>query len=177
MPIGTRGKKPTDAEKQRRIQEVYGLLAKAASRQEIMHYCAEKWDVGERCADAYIKDTRVLIEKDCEMSRQAFLAECFARLRTYEAMAAKRGQMQVATNSGRLEAELVGLTSKSVRPPRSQTCPVGLFFDQVLSGSNLCRGLGVIAPSRPDQRGPAKATSTPGRSQAFVEADWVPMCG
>ena len=89
------------------------MLSQAASRQQIIEYCREKWDVGTACADNYIKAARELIEKDCEMSRQAFLGECLARLRTYEAMAAKRGQMQVATNSVRLQAELVGLTGKS----------------------------------------------------------------
>ena len=97
----------TAAEKTRRVREVYSLIANAAPRQEILQYAAEKWDLTDRTADEYIKCARELINEDCEMSRPAFLAECLARLRTYEAMAAKRGQMQVATNSVRLQAELV----------------------------------------------------------------------
>ena len=113
MPLGSKGKKPTAAEKTRRVREVYNLLANAASRHEILQYAAENWDVSVRTADEYIKEARQLIEEDCAMSRPAFLAECLARLRNYETMAAKRGQMQVATNSVRLQAELVGLTGKS----------------------------------------------------------------
>ena len=60
--------------------------------------------------DQYIQWARERIEKDCELSRQAFLAEALSRLRNYEQQAAKRGQMQVATNSVRLQAELIGLT-------------------------------------------------------------------
>ena len=58
----------------------------------------------------YIAKARELLEKDCQLSRQEFLAECLQRLRRYEAAAAKRGQMQVAVNSARLQAELIGLT-------------------------------------------------------------------
>ena len=54
-----------------------------------------------------------MIDQDCNLSRQAFLAECLERLRNYEQQAAKRGQMQVATNSVKLQAELVGLVGKS----------------------------------------------------------------
>ena len=108
-----RGKKSTAAEKARRVAEVYGLLSRAAARQEVLQYAANNWDVSERTADEYIKEARLQIEKDCELSRQAFLGECLARLRTYEAMAAKRGQLQVATNSVRLQTELTGLLGKS----------------------------------------------------------------
>ena len=108
-----KGKKSTFAEKARRVREVYGLLSNAAPRQEILlQYAAENWDVSERTADEYIKEARILIEKDCEMSRQAFLGECLSRLRNYEQQAAKRGQLQVATNSVRLQAELIGLSPK-----------------------------------------------------------------
>lgn len=103
----------TAAEKERRVRDVYNLLSNAASRQEIIQYAAENWGLTDRSTDNYIADARLLIEEDCSLSRQAFLAECLSRLRNYEKQAAKRGQMQVATNSVRLQAELVGLTSKS----------------------------------------------------------------
>ena len=80
---------------------------------QVVQACAEKFDVGERCSDGYIAEARVIIEQDCNLSRQAFLAEAIGRLRNYEQQAAKRGQMQVATNSVRLQAELVGLTGKT----------------------------------------------------------------
>ena len=67
-------KKPTVHEKNMRVNAVYGLLASGASRQNILLHCAEKYDVSERTADAYISEARALIEKDCEMSRPAFLA-------------------------------------------------------------------------------------------------------
>ena len=113
MPVGARGKKPTIAEKTRRVREVYNLLASAASRHDIIQYASKNWDVGDRTADSYIQEARVLIEEDCAMSRPAFLAECLARLRKIEVAAAKKGQLQVATNSIRLQTELVGLNKSA----------------------------------------------------------------
>ena len=58
-----------------------------------------------------LKKAREQISKDCELSRPAFLAECLTRLRNYEKAAIKRGHIQVAVNSVRLQAELVGIAS------------------------------------------------------------------
>jgi hypothetical protein len=103
----------TKAEKDFRVSTVYGHLCNGWSRGQILQFAADEWGTSERQADQYIADARVKIDQDCNLSRQAFLAECLQRLRTYEVAAAKRGQMQVATNSVRLQAELVGLTGKT----------------------------------------------------------------
>ena len=106
-------KRPTKATKalvDQRVAEVYGLLSKAWSRQQVVQYAAENWDISTRQADEYIARAREMLEQDCQLSRQQFLAEALMRLRGYEQAAAKRGQMQVAVNSARLQAELIGLT-------------------------------------------------------------------
>ena len=100
----------TDAVIKFRVTEVYGLLSQAYSRTQILQQCSEKWDISERQVDNYIAKARKLLEKDCELSRAQFLAELMQRLRSYETKAAQRGQMQVAVNSARLQAELVSLT-------------------------------------------------------------------
>ena len=41
-------KKSTMAEKAFRVDSVYGLLCDGASRQDIIQFCSENWDVGER---------------------------------------------------------------------------------------------------------------------------------
>ena len=102
--------KSTKAVVDMRVSHVYGMLSSAASRTEIIQYAWDNWDVGDRQADLYIAKARKKLEEDCQLSRQEFLAECLQRLRKYEAAAAKRGQMQVAVNSARLQAELIGLT-------------------------------------------------------------------
>ena len=106
-----KGKKGTKYEVSSRISAVYGLLASAASRQEIIQHCSVNYNVSERQADTYITRAREQISKDCELSRPAFLAECLTRLRNYEKLAIKRGHIQVAVNSVRLQSELVGIAS------------------------------------------------------------------
>ena len=106
------GKRSTKSEKEFRVSTVYGLLCDGLSRTQICHFAADNWEVSERNADRYIAEARERIAHDCSMSRQAFLAEAISRLRNYEQQASKRGQLQVATNSVRLQAELVGLTGK-----------------------------------------------------------------
>ena len=96
----------TKAEKEFRIKTVYGLLCDGLTRQQIVHFAADNWEISERAADNYIAWAREKIEGDCNLSRPAFLAEALVRLRNYEQQAAKRGQLQVATNSVRLQAEL-----------------------------------------------------------------------
>ena len=110
--MAKRSQKPTKNEKLLRVDTVYQMLCDGTSRYNIIRNCSELWEVGERTADNYIAEARVQIEKDCALTRQQFLAEALDRLRTYEIAAAKRGQMQVATNSVRLQAELIGLTGK-----------------------------------------------------------------
>ena len=105
--------KPTMAEKKLRVDSVYGMLVDGASRANIVQFCAETFEVGERTADNYIAAARELIERDSDMSRPAFLAEALAGLRQIRLSAARRGQHQVCVNAIRLQAELVGLTGKS----------------------------------------------------------------
>ncbi len=106
-----KGKKGTKYEVISRVNAVYGLLASATSRQEIILYCSENFNVTERQTDTYITRARELIKKDCELSRPAFLAECLTRLKNYEKAAMKRGHIQVAVNAVRLQAELTGIAS------------------------------------------------------------------
>jgi hypothetical protein len=103
-------KKSTNAEVQLRINEVYGLLTRGYSRAQVLQHAADLWGCSVRQADTYIARAREILEQDCEMSRPAFLAEALARLRLLEQRAEKRGQLQVAINSVRLQTELVGLT-------------------------------------------------------------------
>ena len=101
------------AERKLRVDSVYGLLCDGASRSNIIQFCSENWGVGERCADNYIAGARELIEHDCLLSRQQFLAETLAGLRQVRQSAGRRGQHQVVVNAIRLQAELVGLTGKT----------------------------------------------------------------
>ena len=107
------GKRVTKAETTLRTQQVYGMLSQAMSRGQIQQELADSWGISERQIDEYIAKARVLLDRDCEMSRPAYLAELLSRLRSYEQAAAKRGQMQVAVNAATQQAKLVGLDGAS----------------------------------------------------------------
>ena len=106
-------KKSTMAEKSFRVNTVYGLICDGASRQDILRFCSENWEIGERMAEKYTAEARQMIDHDCQLSRQQFLAETIASLRQVRQSAGRRGQHQVVVNAIRLQAELVGLTGKT----------------------------------------------------------------
>lgn len=100
----------TAAETEFRVNTVYGLLVDGKSRSDILQFAADTWQVSVRSADTYIERARKKIEEDCELTRPQFLAEALAGLRSIRSQAERRGQMQVAINAVRLQAELIGLT-------------------------------------------------------------------
>ena len=100
------------AVKEYRTSTIYGHLCNGWPRGKIIEFTKDEWGISTNATDQYLARARKIIEKDCALTRQQFLAEALDRLRNYETMAAKRGQMQVATNSVRLQAEFIGLIGK-----------------------------------------------------------------
>ena len=94
----------------RRVNDCYTLLCQGLSTFEILLEGSERWGVCHRQVETYLSRARKQLQKDCEITRQEFLAEAMGRLRTQEKAAARRGQHQVAVNSIRLQSELIGLT-------------------------------------------------------------------
>lgn len=72
--------KGTDIEVEARINTVYEMLLKAASRPFIIRYASEKWGITDRQTDEYIKRANVLIESESEHAREKMLSKCIARL-------------------------------------------------------------------------------------------------
>lgn len=62
-----KGKKPNTAEAQRRQFEVYELLLSGADRPTVIQYATEKWGIGERQTDEYIRKANVEIDKKFEV--------------------------------------------------------------------------------------------------------------
>ena len=109
MPKGSKNKKPTKIDKAFRIDTVYSMLCDGKSRTDIIRQCAELWDVGERCADAYIATAREKLEDDCRMTREAFMAEAMAGYRSLREQAERRGQLMCAKQCLDAQIALVGL--------------------------------------------------------------------
>jgi len=95
-----------------RTQTIYGMLCDGKSRSEILRFVTEEWKLSERMGEDYLARAYALLEKDCEMARPAFLSELLGGIRSIRQQAERRGQMQVALNAIRLQAELTGLAAK-----------------------------------------------------------------
>ena len=102
--------KSTNAEVALRVNTVYGLLCDGKARADIQQFGAENWKLSTRQIDELIARARAALEKDCEISRPAFLAETLAGIRSVRTQAERRGQLMVALQALKLQAELTGLT-------------------------------------------------------------------
>ena len=109
--MGTVARKATRAETELRTKEVYGLLLKAKTRQQILQYASDNWGLGERQTDTYIERARDMIKEDVSISRPAWLAETLSRLKTYEQHAMDRNQVAVAIQAIQTAAKLIGHNS------------------------------------------------------------------
>lgn len=56
--------KSTDAEILLRVSTVVEMLMKGQERQDIIQYCAKKWNINERQADVYIKKAKERIKRN-----------------------------------------------------------------------------------------------------------------
>jgi hypothetical protein len=102
-------KRSTKAELAQRISVVYSLLCEGKSRANVIEIAAELWDVSERSADDYLAAARKMLEDDCRISREAFMAEALAGYRQIRESAFARGQLAVAKSCLDAQIDLVGL--------------------------------------------------------------------
>ena len=89
-------RRSTKAEHALRISAVYGLLCDGTSRANILIYAAEKWGVCHSSTDDYIALARKRLFEDCQVSREAFMAEALAGYRSIREKAEKTNQLAVA---------------------------------------------------------------------------------
>ena len=104
-------RRTSNAEKEQRVAMVYGLLTDGRSRFEILQFAANDsdWDVSTRTVDSYIACARDRMMKDCEIQREAFMAEALQGYRSIRTQAERRGQLMVAKSCIDAQIALVGL--------------------------------------------------------------------
>jgi hypothetical protein len=100
-------KKSTNVEIDERVNTVYDLLLRAYSRTQIVRYCAEHWNVGERQAENYMARARQLQQLDAELERPQWLAAAIARLQDYERQAREKGNLSIAIKALEDQAKLL----------------------------------------------------------------------
>ena len=100
-------KKSTNVEIDERVNTVYDLLLRAYSRTQIVRYCAEHWNVGERQAENYMARARQLQQLDAELERPQWLASAISRLQDYERLARDKGNLSIAIKALEDQAKLL----------------------------------------------------------------------
>ena len=85
------------------------MLVDGHSRSDVIQFCAETFDVGERCTDNYIADARERLNQDCQITREALLAEALAGYRSIRQQAERRGQLMVAKSCLDATLDIVGI--------------------------------------------------------------------
>lgn len=74
-------KKGTKAEVELRVQTVYEMILKGATRPFIIRYAAEKWDLSERTVDEYMCRARDIIRETFEdRDRERLIIDTIAKL-------------------------------------------------------------------------------------------------
>ena len=104
-------KRSTKAELEFRISTIYGLLCDGKSNTQIFRFIAEDtgWGVSERQMENYIAEARKRLAQDCQISREAFMAEALAGYRSLREQAERRGQLMCAKQCLDAQIALVGL--------------------------------------------------------------------
>ena len=100
-------KKSTNVEIDERVNAIYDLLLRAYSRNQIVRYCSDNWNVGERQAENYIARARQLMQLDAELERPQWLAAAIARLQDYERRASDKNQISIALKALEDQAKLL----------------------------------------------------------------------
>ena len=105
------GKRSTKSEKEFRVATIYGLICDGKSNTQIFRFAADEsgWGVSERQVENYIADARKRLELDCQITREAFMAEALAGYRSLREQAERRGQLMCAKQCLDAQIALVGL--------------------------------------------------------------------
>ena len=88
--------KATNAELNRRINEVAKMLADGASRPEILEHASKKWNIGRASTDNLIRRANAIFEQESTFIRETEFGKALRRLNTLYAKAMKVQDFRVA---------------------------------------------------------------------------------
>lgn len=71
--------RPPDAEILQRVNDVYKLLVRGASRSEIVQYSSKEWGITDRQADTYMKRARAYFNQRIQVERDQELGQALER--------------------------------------------------------------------------------------------------
>ena len=104
-------KKATQSEKDYRTYRIAGLLARGATRSEIIKYTAAEWGLKLRQTEQYIQDARIILKKDFDIDRRQFTADILSQLSTLQKEARNNNQLHVALGCINAMAKIAQITT------------------------------------------------------------------
>ena len=102
--------KNTNAEMNKRVNEIYSLILSRVNRTQILQYASKKWgEISDRTVDSYISKARDLIQKETAINRKDALAEHIATRNQLYQIALKKEKLQTCLQILDSTAKLQGL--------------------------------------------------------------------
>ena len=110
-------KKSTKYEKDERVEEVRKMMLYGTSRDEIIRYAKDKWQVSERTVDYYIAEAREINGHILRESQSEALALAIEHRKLSRSEAHERKDYRLEFKIAKDEAKLMGLYDLN-KPPR-----------------------------------------------------------
>ena len=112
------GKKSSKFEKDGRVEEVRKMMIFGTSRDEVIRYAKEKWQISERTVDYYIAEAREINFSSIRTNPQEVLANALAHRQLLRSQAYEQNDLRLAFKIAQDEAKLLGLYNIN-KPPRT----------------------------------------------------------
>lgn len=98
--------KATRADAAERVETIIRLIADGHGRSSIIRYAAEKWGIGERQTEQYLRRAYATMQQSWEVNRQDFLAQLMTRYENSYRRALKANAHAAAVNALNAMAKL-----------------------------------------------------------------------
>ena len=106
------GKRASKFEKEDRILQMVRLISNGAVTSDLVRYASDKWGIGRRQAEDYIKEAREIIVDDINRERPQITAELIHVCQTVIKNGMKTGQLNNVVGAVNTIAKLGGLEAK-----------------------------------------------------------------
>lgn len=112
--MGYKGKKATEAEVAERVIVVYELLLREVSRQEIVRYASNTWDVCARQADTYIQRATKMIYEKLEVTSDKVFNKTIRQLENLYSEAYRNKQYKICHDIKKTTLEMYNLLKQGM---------------------------------------------------------------
>jgi hypothetical protein len=106
--------KPTQAEYERRVEEVMELILQGYGRWHIVRYASKTWDIGSRAVDDLLAKAKLVLRETNLEKREDLIAQISNNYWKLFRMAIKKGDINSAISAVREVAKINGLNEINI---------------------------------------------------------------